>query len=73
MVKRVMTKDQGAIVRRILEKAALQRTEWTREAEALMKEKVENARRYKWGRTNEIVRRLKHADLMSQLDRLQRE
>ena len=65
MVKRVMSKDQGAIVRRILEKAALQRTEWTREAEALMKEKIENVRKYKWGRTNEIVRRLKHTDLMS--------
>ena len=73
MVKRVMSKDQGAIVRRILEKAALQRTEWTREAEALMKDKIEKVRRYKWGRTNEIVRRLKHTDLISQLDRLKRE
>ena len=42
MVKRVMSKDQGAIVRRILEKAALQRTEGTKEAETLMKEKVVN-------------------------------
>ena len=73
MVKRVMSKDQGAIVRRILEKAALQRTEWTKEAEALMKEKVVNMRRHKWGRINEIVRRLKHTDLMNQLDRLQRD
>ena len=73
MVKRVMSKDQGAIVRRILEKAALQRTEWTKEAETLMKEKVVNVRRHKWGRINEIVRRLKHTDLMDQLDRLQRD
>lgn len=73
MVKRVMSKEQDALARRILTKAALQKTEWTREVEILMKEKIENVRGQKWGQTNEIVRRLKHADLISQLDRLQQD
>ena len=73
MVKRIANKEPGAIVRRLLGKAATQRTEWTREVEKLIKDKIENTRGHKWGRVNEIVRRLKHADLISQLDRLQRE
>ena len=47
-------------MRRILEKAAIQKTEWTKEVEKLMKEKIENMRGHKWGRINVIVRRLKH-------------
>ena len=56
--------------RRILEKAAEIKTDWTTEVEQLMKDSIGNLTRYGWGRTNEMVRRLKHADLNIQLDRL---
>ena len=73
MAKRVMNKEPGAIVRRLLTKANIQKTEWTREVERLMKDKIERMGGHKWGRVNEIVKRLKHQDLMSQLDRLETE
>ena len=73
MAKRIMSKDPDALARRTLEKAIQIRTEWVRETEGILKDRLPNLAKQSWKRVNQIIKRIKHDDLIQQLERLRNE
>ena len=70
MEKRIMDKEPTALARRTLEKAVETRTEWVRETEGILRDRIPNLQRHNWRRINQTIKRLKHDDLLQQLERL---
>ena len=52
MAKRIMNKEPTALARRTLEKATEIRTEWVRETESILRDKIPNLAQHSWKRTN---------------------
>ena len=73
IAKRIMSKEPSALARRTMEKAIEIRTEWTRETEGILKDRIPNLAMQSWKRVNQIVKRIKHDDLLQQLERLKTE